>query len=85
MTQVKSVIGALSYFRKFIKNFSDKIRPILDLQTADKIEWTREHTQIVEDIMDHLEKDCFLKLPSYDRPFEIFTDYSGQGIGGVLM
>lgn len=35
--------------------------------------------------MTHLEEDCFLKLPSYDRPFHIATDYSGTGIGGVLM
>jgi|PlaIllAssembly_1097288.scaffolds.fasta_scaffold759558_1 hypothetical protein len=32
-----------------------------------------------------LESDCFLKLPSYDKPFHIATDYSGIGIGGVLM
>jgi hypothetical protein len=31
VTQVKSLIGALSYFRKFIPKFSDIIRPILDL------------------------------------------------------
>ena len=31
ITQVKSLIGALSYFRKFIPKFSDRIRPILDL------------------------------------------------------
>lgn len=35
--------------------------------------------------MEHLENDCFLKLPSYDKPFHIATDYSGTGIGGVLM
>jgi hypothetical protein len=31
VTQVKSLIGALSYFRKFVPKFSDVIRPILDL------------------------------------------------------
>jgi RNase H-like domain found in reverse transcriptase len=35
--------------------------------------------------MRKLEADCFLKLPSYDRPFHVATDYSGIGIGGVLM
>ena len=32
-----------------------------------------------------LESDCFLKLPSCDKSFHIATDYSGIGIGGVLM
>ena len=85
VSQVKSLIGALSYFRKFVPKFSDIIRPILDLQTAPAIAWTEEHTLIVERVMRKLEADCFLKLTSYDRPFHVATDYSGIGIGGVLM
>jgi predicted Zn-dependent protease with MMP-like domain len=53
--------------------------------TVKEVDWTKEHTNIVLSIMDHLYQDCFLKLPSYDRPFYIATDYSGVGIGAVLM
>ena len=61
------------------------MRPVLDLLTAEQIAWTSERTEAVEKVMNHLRKDCFLKLPSYDKPFYIATDYSGVGIGAVLM
>lgn len=47
--------------------------------------WTPEHTEIVKGDMKHLEDNCFLKLPLYDRPFHIAADYYRTGIGGVLM
>ena len=61
------------------------MRPVLDLLTAEKVEWTPEHHQAVLQVMKRLEEDCFLKLPSYDKPFYVATDYSGVGIGAVLM
>ena len=61
------------------------MRPVLDLLTAEEVVWKPEHTKAVEDVMTQLKKDCFLKLPSYDKPFYVATDYSGLGIGAVLM
>ena len=61
------------------------MRPVLDLLTAEEIVWRPEHTKAVEEVMTQLKKDCFLKLPSYDKPFYVATDYSGLGIGAVLM
>lgn len=61
------------------------MRPVLDLLVAEKVEWTEEHSKVVNQVMEHLKANCFLKLPSYDRPFHIATDYSGVGIGAVLM
>ena len=78
-------MGALSYFRKFVPKFSQIMRPVLDLLTAEEVVWKPEHTKAVEEVMAQLKKDCFLKLPSYDKPFYVATDYSGLGIGAVLM
>ena len=61
------------------------MRPVLDLLTAEEIVWKPEHTKAVEEVMTQLKRDCFLKLPSYDKPFYVATDYSGLGIGAVLM
>ncbi len=61
------------------------MRPVLDLLTAEEVVWKPEHTKAVEEVMAQLKKDCFLKLPSYDKPFYVATDYSGLGIGAVLM
>ena len=85
INEVRSLLGALSYFRKFVPKFSHVMRPVLDLLSAEKIEWTDKHTQAVTEVIDQLKRDCFLKLPSYDQPFYVATDYSGLGIGAVLM
>ncbi len=47
--------------------------------------WTAEHEQAVMEVMNYLQEECFFKLPSYDRPFYMHTDYLGVGIGAVLM
>jgi hypothetical protein len=52
------------------------MRPVLDLLTAEIIRWEEEHDLAVKTVMDILEEKCFLKLPSYDRPFHVVTDFS---------
>lgn len=62
------------------------MRPVLDLLKQDSVvEWRYEHTKAVNEVMDVLKEQCFLKLPSYDRPFHVVTDYSSYGIGASLM
>jgi hypothetical protein len=38
-TEVRSLMGALSYFRKFVPKFSDKVRPITQLMTVKEVDW----------------------------------------------
>jgi hypothetical protein len=85
VSEVRSLLGALSYFRKFVPKFSTVMKPVNDLLSCKEVVWTEEHTKAVHKVMDHLEKDCLLKLPNYDKPFYVATDYSGVGIGAVLM
>ncbi len=37
LTEVKSLYGLLSFFRKFVKGFSMKCKPISELISADEI------------------------------------------------
>ena len=61
------------------------MKPVIDLLSSEQVEWSSLHEQAVSEVMSHLQEECFLKLPSYDRPFYVHTDYSGVGIGAVLM
>ena len=68
--------------------FSERLRAVTKLMKGSdnhKVEWTAEHEAAVRDIADYLQENCFLKLPNYDRPFYVATDWSGVGIGAVLM
>lgn len=42
ITEVKSLYGLLSFFRKFVKGFSKRCKPITELLTAEKIVWTEK-------------------------------------------
>ena len=39
-TEAKSLYGLLSFFRKFIKNFSQKCKPITELFSMDPVVWS---------------------------------------------
>jgi len=59
------VHGLLSYFRKFIKNFSKIARPVTELLKGDgPVEWTPAHSAVVKQLLD-LIVDAALVLPVF--------------------
>ena len=43
--EVRSILGLLNYYRRFVKNFSSLVQPLIDLTkktSPNKIQWTQE-------------------------------------------
>ena len=92
---VRSFLGFVGYYRKFIKNFSKIAKPIREVitglenqskRTAKKtfVEWT----EAADSAFEHLKKLCvstpILAYPDYKLPFVLHTDSSSEGLGAVL-
>ncbi len=83
-TEVRSLHGLLSFFRRFVRNFSVKCRPISEMMKEDvEIVWEEKQkkalNRIVQDIV-----DCGLLLPVYGQEFIVTTDFSYNGLGAML-
>uniref|UniRef100_A0A8C4NM60 Gypsy retrotransposon integrase-like protein 1 n=1 Tax=Dicentrarchus labrax TaxID=13489 RepID=A0A8C4NM60_DICLA len=48
------------------------------------VEWTIQHQQILEQLVDRLTKPPVLAYPDFNRPFTLHTDASQKGLGAVL-
>ena len=92
---VRSLLGFVEYYRRFIKDFSKIPKPIREVitglenqskRTAKKtfIEWT----EAADSAFEHLKKLCtstpILAYPDYQLPFVLHTDSSSEGLGAVL-
>ena len=92
---VRSFLGFVGYYRRFIKDFSKIAKPIREVitglenqskRTAKKtlIEWT----EAADSAFVHLKKLCtstpILANPDYQLPFVLHTDSSSEGLGAVL-
>ena len=82
---VRSFLGLASYYRKFIKGFSQLAKPMTDL-TRDKVAWSWGDTQ--ENSFTSLKVAIatapVLRLPDFERQFVIPTDASDVAIGAIL-
>ncbi|MCG8432194.1 MAG: Ty3/Gypsy family RNase HI domain-containing protein, partial [Candidatus Omnitrophica bacterium] len=86
--EVKSLLGFLNYYRKFVPNFSELSTPLSDLTKKgkpDKVTWTEECEDALKKIQDVFSSEPVLKLPDLNKPFLVRTDASSHGIGAVLM
>ena len=86
VTEIRSFIGAASYYRRFVKDFSKIAEPLTRL-TKDKVEfkWTEEQQEAFEKI-----KQCLITQPvlcHYNPalPIELRTDACGYGLGAILL
>lgn len=86
--QVKSIIGLVNFYAKFIPNISTVLLPLFKLTEKckpDRIVWTDECCKALTHIQTQLNSQLWLVLPDLSKSFFVQTDASGIGIGGVLL
>lgn len=88
LNQLRSFIGCVSYFRRFIKNFAIIMAPLNELtksqENIGKI-WTENHQKAFEEIKKKLWSTPVLASPKFNEPFIIETDASKIAIAGCLL
>ena len=82
--QLKSLICSLSYYRKFIPNFSQTAFPLLEATKLHhtQFQWTDEMLEALEKLKSALSESTCLYVPNPDKPFFVQTDasfYCGAG------
>jgi len=84
---LRSFLGLASYYHKFIKNFAKIATPLTNLlkKSSETYEWEEVCNEAFETLKGILVKAPVLKLPDFDKDFEIHSDVSDFAIGGVLV
>jgi len=84
-TEVRSFLGTIGYYRKFIRNFSGIAAPLTEL-TKDtvKFEWKKDQDLAFRRLKSCIAEGQVLILPDPTLPFVIHTDASGFAVGAVL-
>ena len=84
--EVRSFLGLAGYYRRFIPDFSKISKPMTRLlQKDEKFIWTSECEAAFHTLHNLLTTAPVLAQPSIEKPFDVFCDASGTGLGCVLM
>lgn len=83
--EIKSFLGLLGYYRKFIPNFAHLTKPMTAcLKKGKKIELTTEYINCFEHCRNLLMNDPILQYPDFEKDFNLRTDASNFALGAVL-
>jgi hypothetical protein len=83
--QIRSFLVLAGYYRQFIPNFSRIAKPMTEiLKKGVKFVWNEECDKAFHTLREHLTSAPVLTQPDMSRPFEVFCDASGTGLGCVL-
>lgn len=86
LTELRSLIGMLSYFRKFTPNFAEIMSPIYELTKKENTrEWDDIHEKSLEIMKRLLTSAPILAPPKLGKPFTVETDASITAIAGCLL
>ena len=86
--EIRSFIGTVGYYQKFIPRYAELAKPLADLTRKgepQKIHWNHDATEAFEILKQKIRKEPILRLPKMHLPFILSVDASDVGIGGVLM
>lgn len=88
MKKVRSFLGLVGWYRRFIPNFSARAAILTDLTRAtapNKVEWAADCERAFTDLKEALCGDPVLVSPDFSQPFIVQTDASRVGLGAVLL
>ena len=82
---VRSFLGLASYYKKFMRGFSEIARPLTDLTRAAKeFDWKEPQQSAFIWLKMALTTTLILLLPDFELPFVITTDASEAAVGATL-
>ena len=85
VSEVRSFLGLVGYYRRFVKRFSDKAAPLNALLCKDQAwKWTQECQYAFETLKGEITSRPVSAYPDFSKPFRLYTDASNLGLGAIL-
>ncbi|WVZ84512.1 hypothetical protein U9M48_031541 [Paspalum notatum var. saurae] len=86
VTKIRSFLGLAGYYRRFIKDFSKTAKPMTSLTKKNaKYSWSPNCEEAFQSLKRSLTTAPVLAQPDVTKPFDVYCDASGNGLGCVLM
>jgi hypothetical protein len=86
--QVRSFLGLIGFYRKFIPNFAEIALPLTYLMRKGqptKIGWEESQERAFNQLKQVVCSSPVLKLPNLKEHFVFRTDASDRGLGAILL
>ncbi|WVZ71000.1 LOW QUALITY PROTEIN: hypothetical protein U9M48_019627 [Paspalum notatum var. saurae] len=86
VTEIRSFLGLAGYYRRFIKDFSKTAKPMTSLTKKNaKYTWSPNCEEAFQSLKRSLTTAPVLAQPDVAKPFDVYCEASGNGLGCVLM
>ena len=86
VTEVRSFLGLVGYYRRFVKGFSVIASPLIKLlKKGVKFEWSDKCQNSFEQLKEMLVEAPVLTQPTSGKVYTLYSDASAIGLGCVLM
>jgi hypothetical protein len=85
VTELKRFLGLCTYYRRYVKGFSQLTTPLTDLTRKGAFSWNDTAQETFENLKQVMSSCPVLALPDFTQPFVVECDASGEGIRAVLM
>ena len=85
LKQVRTFLGLVGYYRKFIKNFAKIVKPLTMLTRMDiKFEWKETHHCAFMKLKEGIFQAPILQYPVTTKPYIVYTDASDDACRAQL-